>query len=294
MSAEQEKSEPKPRSIFRKEALEQLQSPEQLEQVLQVANRKSWLTLGVFGVFLIGILSWSVFGQIPVTVSGKAIVINPGRVVPVQVTHSGYLELLSIDPGTTVSAGDVIGKIRSVDPASGSHNLPEHPIISRYDGVVIERSVGPDNIVVVGQVIAYVEKSNAPSQLVVLAYFPENEGQQLSKGMLGVISPVTSAPEKDGNLLGEITEVSRYPVSFDSVVALVGLPEIAAKLTQEQPRIQATLALRPDDTAPSGYQWTSGKGPDLVLKSGTTAGLKITTGYIRPISYVVPFLKNTE
>ena len=83
-------------------------------------------------------------------------------------------------------------------------------------------------------------------------------------------------------------------MSFDSVVALVGLPELAAKLTQEQPRIQATLALRPDDTAPSGYQWTSGKGPDLVLKSGTTAGLKITTGYIRPISYVVPFLKNTE
>ncbi len=294
MSAEQDQSEPKPRSIFRKEALEQLQSPEQLEQVLQVTNRKSWLTLGVFGAFLIGILFWSVFGQIPVTVSGKAIVINPGQVVPVQVVHSGYLELLSIDPGTTVSAGDVIGKIRLVDTASDSEDLSEHPIISMHDGVVIERSAGPDHLVVTGQVIAYVEKNDEPSQLVVLGYFPEEEGEKLNKGMPGVISPVNSAPERDGNLLGEIAEVSRYPVSFESVVALVGLPEIAAKLTQEQPRIQVTLTLRPDDTAPSGYQWTSGKGPDIVLKSGTTAGLKITTGYIRPISYVVPFLKTTE
>ena len=294
MPADNTPSDPKPRSIFRQEALEQLQSPEQLEQLLQVTNRRSWLTLSVIGIFLVGFLTWSVVGQIPVTVTGQAIVIHPGQVVPIQAAHSGYLETLHLEPGDEISIGDIIGKIRVADAASGPQDVREHPIVSMYDGIVLERSAVSENFVVAGQVVGYIEKDIEQAELVVLGYFSEADGQQLRKGMPALISPVTTASERDGNLLGVVESVSDYPVSFNSVVSLVGFPERAAELMQEQPRIQARLALHPDDSAPSGYQWTSGKGPNLTLKPGTSAVMSVTTGHIRPISYVVPFFKSRE
>lgn len=294
MPADNTPSDPKPRSIFRQEALEQLQSPEQLEQLLQVTNRRSWLTLGVIGIFLVGFLCWSVVGQIPVTVRGQAIVIHPGQVASIQVAHSGYLETLNLDPGDKISIGDIIGKIRVAGATSDSQDVREYPVISRYDGIVLERSVASENFVVAGQVVGYIEKEIEQTELVVVGYFSETDGQQLKKGMSALISPVTMAPQRDGNLLGVVESVSEYPVSFEAVVSLVGFPELASKLTQEQPRIQAMLALHADESTPSGYQWTSGKGPNLTLKSGTSAALSVTTRYIRPISYVVPFFKSRD
>ena len=174
MPADNTPSDPKPRSIFRQEALEQLQSPEQLEQLLQVTNRRSWLTLGVIGIFLVGFLCWSVLGQIPVTVRGQAIVIHPGQVASIQVAHSGYLETLNLDPGDKISIGDIIGKIRVADATSDSQDVREYPIISRYDGIVLERSAASENFLVAGQVVGYIQKDIEQTELVVRGLFLRN------------------------------------------------------------------------------------------------------------------------
>ena len=62
-----------------------------------------------------------------------------------------------------------------------------------------------------------------------MGYFSETDGQQLKKGMSALISPVTMAPQRDGNLLGVVESVSEYPVSFEAVVSLVGFPELASQ-----------------------------------------------------------------
>ena len=58
-------------SLFRKEALERLSSPESLDRLMQVVSLKDWLPLVTLGglVFLAGL--WSIWGRIPITVNGK-------------------------------------------------------------------------------------------------------------------------------------------------------------------------------------------------------------------------------
>ncbi|MEQ8232275.1 MAG: NHLP bacteriocin system secretion protein, partial [Gammaproteobacteria bacterium] len=65
------------KDIFRKEALDQLSSPEQLEQLLEVTTRKAWISLYTVAGTLVAVLLWSIFGQIPITVDGSGIFVFP-------------------------------------------------------------------------------------------------------------------------------------------------------------------------------------------------------------------------
>ncbi|MCR4922664.1 MAG: hypothetical protein K5931_01505 [Lachnospiraceae bacterium] len=60
-------------SIFRKESLERIQSPEQINDYLRVTKISIWITLGAVVVILLGALSWGFFGTLETTVNGTAI-----------------------------------------------------------------------------------------------------------------------------------------------------------------------------------------------------------------------------
>lgn len=63
-------------SIFRKESLERLSSPERLDQLMQVVKPRDWLALGTLGLLIVLALIWSFLGRIPVTVSGRGVLIS--------------------------------------------------------------------------------------------------------------------------------------------------------------------------------------------------------------------------
>ncbi len=64
-------------SIFRRESLERLSSPEQLDQLMQVVNARSWLSL-VALASLVGLaVGWSVWGRLSIMATGRAILVHP-------------------------------------------------------------------------------------------------------------------------------------------------------------------------------------------------------------------------
>ena len=117
MNEAQDSTGKKPRNIFRAEALDQLSSPEQLEQLLQVTNRKSWITLATLGFLIFMVLLWSIFGRIPVTVNGTGILIYPRQVMPFQASVQGQLSSMNIAVGDRVQAGQVIATVSVPDIA---------------------------------------------------------------------------------------------------------------------------------------------------------------------------------
>ena len=81
-------------SIFRQVALERLSSPEQLDQIVQVTNPKSWLALLAIGALLVTAVTWGIIGRIPVEVSGSAILLNSGGVNNIISVQTGQIATL--------------------------------------------------------------------------------------------------------------------------------------------------------------------------------------------------------
>ncbi|MBC6421595.1 MAG: hypothetical protein GDA38_08605 [Hormoscilla sp. SP12CHS1] len=65
-------SEPKS-SIFRKESLERLSSPERLDQLMQIVSPQGWLSLATLGGLVVLGLIWSIVGRIPIAVQGQGL-----------------------------------------------------------------------------------------------------------------------------------------------------------------------------------------------------------------------------
>ena len=112
-------------SIFRQQALDRLSSPERLDKLMQVVSPKDWLPLGGLGILgLVGFL-WSVFGNIPVTVSGKGVLINPRHVLQLQSPVSGQLKALNIRDGKCVKKDEILAII---DPSDKKQQLQQQQV----------------------------------------------------------------------------------------------------------------------------------------------------------------------
>lgn len=84
--------------LFRKQALERLSSPEQLDQLMQVVAPRSWLLLAGLGLLIATLLLWGLFGTITTTAQGRGVLSEPG--VALLYLPSGEATLLK--PGMPV------------------------------------------------------------------------------------------------------------------------------------------------------------------------------------------------
>ncbi len=97
-------------SLFRKESVENIQSPEQLNEYMRVTNPTVWIVLISVILLLAGMLIWSVFATVDSTVRGTAIV-DEGTMI---VVFTDQKVAASIKEGMTVSAGDSSSVINSL------------------------------------------------------------------------------------------------------------------------------------------------------------------------------------
>jgi HlyD family secretion protein len=102
-------------SIFRQSALEQLSSPERLDQLMQVINPMDWIALLTLGSLVGGSLIWSIVGRIPMTVDGQGIFIQPRRVIDVQSNIAGQLSELRIRGGQCVAEDEILATIEPTE-----------------------------------------------------------------------------------------------------------------------------------------------------------------------------------
>lgn len=94
--------------IFRQAALDKLSSPEQLDQLMQVATPKSWLALAAFGVLLLTALTWGIFDRIPVQVHARGILIKPGGVYVVTARGEGAVLRVRVRPEQVLTNGQMV------------------------------------------------------------------------------------------------------------------------------------------------------------------------------------------
>lgn len=100
------------KGIFRQVALDQLASPEHLDQMITIVQPPAWIALTVAGIIAAAVLAWSVLGEIATRVAGDGILVSNGeRVADAMAPAQGTLAELSLGLGDSVQAGQIIGRI---------------------------------------------------------------------------------------------------------------------------------------------------------------------------------------
>ena len=263
------------RSIFRKESLERLSSPEQIDRLLVVGNTKSWLVIVGVLLMIAGCILWAFWGELPEYTEGKGMILHGDGMSFIYSGVDGVMEQSYLWEFCSVKTGDVIGTLKNEN--DGSVVL----IKTLHSGRVMEIFAFPGDYVNAGKIIASVE--NETTDLSAVLYVPLSQGKRIrDRSQVNLkISSINS--EVYGYLEGWVKMSSFYPVSQLSVAKTLGNTELAEKICGTTPVIKVVVELLRDIENENDFVWTSRKKQPYELTGGTECTGMILVGTSKPI-----------
>ncbi len=166
-------------------------------------------------------------------------------------------------------------------------------IKSAYAGEVVE--ILTDSGVIVGQGAPLFKLKNqkqaSDNRLRGVLYIPSQDGKKIKEGMQALVVPSTVQPQEYGFMKGKITYVSDFPITQKGMMMTVKNDQLVRGLLSGGALFEVYVEFEKDENAYSGFQWTSAKGPNILINEGTSCMGKITVKSEPPIAMVVPALK---
>lgn len=165
-------------------------------------------------------------------------------------------------------------------------------VISPYSGRVLEVKLDENSIVQAGSSILNMELAgDSIKELEVIVFVSSLDGKKVKPGMDIFISPSTIKREEYGYMVGKVTAVAEFPSTSQGMMRILQNQQLVQQLSAGAAPIQINADLTPDAGATSGYKWTSPGGPPVLIQSGTLGTANISIRSQRPISLVIPMLR---
>jgi HlyD family secretion protein len=98
-------------NLFRKDAIDKLQSPDRLNEMVRIISPNNWIAVLSIAVLFVFIVIWSVLGRLPINVQGNGILLKSGGVMEVPAIANGQVSELIIKPGMIVQKGEILAKV---------------------------------------------------------------------------------------------------------------------------------------------------------------------------------------
>lgn len=410
--------------IFRKAMLDRLASPEQLDQLIAITDRRGWLVLLSIAVVLVTAVGWGVKGSIPQTVGGAGILLRSGGIFELVPVAGGRVVDIAVSTGDLVTEGHVVARvaqpelterlreaeavlvvmaqqhralveraaadielqtaflarqratvqeaIASAEAALQSYRekiviqeqLAQEGLITRqtllttrqqrdatsekmsdgrsqlaqiavreldvrnqhdeairksqdkideqqraidgrtrdlklrseviatHTGRILEIMTEPGAIVTDGQPILTLDlMGRTVKDLEAIIYVPSGSGKQIRAGMPALIAPSVARQEEFGFMLARVTHVSEFPATPRGMQRVLKNDKLVASLAGKDAPYEVHADLIVDPQTPSRYRWSSSRGPNLRIQSGTLAVAQIAVASKRPIEMVIPWAR---
>lgn len=163
-------------------------------------------------------------------------------------------------------------------------------IVSEHDGIVLEVMAAAGDLVGQARPVMSIELADQPLEAVM--YLPSYSSAKLIKsGMRVQVSPVTAQRERFGFIEGRVVSVSQYPATEQGMLALIENPALVRQLAKGGAPIAVMVDLLDDPSTRSGHRWSSSAGAGVELSSGTLAMGSFVVEEKRPISLLIPLLR---
>src|SRR5262249_36638628 len=103
--------------MFRREALDQLATPDNLNQLMQVSTPTGWLALIGLAVVLALGLAWGFLWPVPITVETQGLIAPQGGMQLVNAPAAGRVRDLGVKNGDIVQPGQTLATLDTGDGA---------------------------------------------------------------------------------------------------------------------------------------------------------------------------------
>ncbi|PWT94364.1 MAG: NHLP bacteriocin system secretion protein [Acidobacteria bacterium] len=192
------------------------------------------------------------------------------------------------DQDLTASKQKINDQKRRIDAMRNELDLTSR-VISRQEGRVLEIRTDVGKIVSLGTPILSIESSN--SALEALFYIPPADGKRVHAGMEAHVAPSTVKKEEFGLIEAKVKSISGFPSSSQAMMRVLGNESLVQTLSASGAPFEVHADLIVDSKTESGFRWSSADGPPVKIYSGTLCTGLVTVRKQRPITLVIPYLR---
>jgi HlyD family secretion protein len=163
-------------------------------------------------------------------------------------------------------------------------------ILSPVDGEVTSILTDVGKYIQVGDdVMTIVSKG---SHYRVLGVFSPFEGKKIVAGMSVLVTPTYTNKFRYGSIEGDVDSVSQYTVSNTAILTNLNNPQLVNTLNpNNKAKLLVNIRVKLNSNTPTGFQWSSGLGPNYPVSYGSVCDLSVITERRSPISYVLPYIR---
>jgi HlyD family secretion protein len=164
-------------------------------------------------------------------------------------------------------------------------------IKSPYAGNVLEIMVKPGQLISANTPILSLQAEQ--KKLEAHLFLHPADGKLVAPGMNVAIAPASIRKEEFGFILARVESVSPFPATPQGMLRVLENQALVSEFSAGGAPIEVVASLQRDANTQSGFRWSTARGPDLQISSGTLCDGTITITNQRPITLVLPLMKKT-
>jgi HlyD family secretion protein len=157
-------------------------------------------------------------------------------------------------------------------------------VLALFDGEVIEVKVQPGGFVAGGSPLVTIQPIG--TEVEALMYVSAERAKEIAPGMDARISPTTMSREEFGHIKAKVVTVSEFPASTAALMRSLQNETLARAVARDGTVTEVRAQLERDPSTPTGFKWSSSKGPWAPISAGTLCTADVTTREQAPLSLV--------
>ncbi len=283
------------KSVFRKSALDKINSVDQLNKALKITSPVSWLALIGITLILAATVYWAFNGSLPSTITAKGVIVNSTTSTNTCISRQRGIVQAVIGQSERVGMGTPIVWINTEQ----STEVIYSDQIGNVTEVLVEIGDSVENGT---ELIRVSPEVTAGQKHVAVCYVPIGDADKVSRkrknGEDMEVSVTLSSADSStyGNMVGRVINKDTAPTTNKGISAVVGNDNnwVSMLTNNGQAVCAVTCELLPDQNTPSRYYWSNEKGRKNVkeLTPPEECTVRIIIENEKPISKLFAKLKD--
>lgn len=195
--------------LFREKALNSLRNTEITETEVRITTPSTYIVIISMALLVVAVFVWCICGNISDRSIVDGVIFPVDRSVDVTLPNRGTVRSVFVNNGDNVEKGQALAMV-SIGDAYSMVSAPSA-------GIILNITNENDDFEALSPIATITGRDNGDASTAV-AFVSFEISRKLKSGMRVELTPKNLTREKNGYIVGHITEIEKYPVSREDAV----------------------------------------------------------------------------